>query len=195
MPDLSDTLERLKQQGLALLARLRPHHLAVLAGVAVVGIGVVAVAAMARPEPPVSHGDEKLRIQVVAPEEPEIKPGSVMEVGHLVDGFQYTPPPPAPDDEAAYSAYDDLAEQPEAPKRVKPTFDDAVGPPPPPPEAPQAGWRDSRVGRWLGFDAPEPDYRAEREARRARRDGRAEQDRDRRDVRRYDSGGNDAGRE
>lgn len=195
MSDLSAHLDRLKQQGRALLAQVRPHHLAVLAGVAVIGVGVVAVAAMARPEQPVSHGDEKLRIQVVAPEEPEITPGSVMEVGHLVDGFRYTPPPPAPVEDAAYAPYDELAEAPDPPKRGKPFADGEVIPPPQPPEEPQAGWRDSRVGRWLGFDAPEPDYRAEREARRARRDDRAQQERDRRDVRRYGSEGTDAGRE
>jgi len=49
------------------------------------------------------------------------------------------------------------------------------------------------VGRWLGFDAPEPDYRAEREARRARRDERAEQDR--RDGSRQDAEGFESGRE
>jgi hypothetical protein len=62
-------------------------------------------------------------------------------------------------------------------------------------EAPPEGRRDGRVDRWFGFDAPDRDYRAEREARRARIDARIERDRerDRRDVRWYRADGEPVG--
>ena len=166
-----------------------------LAAVAVVGVGAAAVGAVARTGPQAVHETGRLRIQVVAPPEVAITPGSVMEVGHLVDGFEYAPPPQAAVETAAYAPYDEdfeTAEPRPAPKRYA---EEAVIHAPPQPEEPAGDWRDSRVGRWLGFDAPEPDYRAEREARRARRDARAEEDRDRREVRRYSSDGSDNRRE
>lgn len=186
MTEFSAHLDRLKQLGRQVAARVRPQHLAVLAGVAVIGVGVAAVGAMALPGPRAVHDSERLQIQVVAPDEPEITPGSVMEVGHLVDGFVSVPAPQPVAEIAADAPYDDFVEAAKPPPQgVKRYVEEAVIQAPPQPEEPAGGWRDSRVGRWLGFDAPQPDYRAEREARRARREESADQDGEAREARRW----------
>ncbi len=195
MSDFSARFDRLKLHGRQLMARVRPRHLAVLAAVAVVGAGAAAVGAVARPGPQAVHDGEQLRIQVVVPPEPEIMPGSVMEVGHLVDGFEYKPPPRPVALSDTYASYDEDFETPESRPAPKRYAGEAVIHAPPQPEEPTTDRRDRRVSRWFGFDAPERDYRAEREARRARRDARADEDRDRLDMRRYSSEGLDNYRE
>lgn len=174
-------------------ARVRPHHIAVVAVLTAVGLGVVAARTVALPGPQPILDGERMQIRVVAPIEPEITPGSVMEVGDLVEGFEYRPLPSSVIEPAAWAPHDEDSGAPE-PRRTTRRYDDhAVVAAPPPPEAPAEGWRESRAGRWFGFDAPERDYRAEREARRARIDARMERDRERREVRWYQSDGEPAG--
>ena len=185
LPSKTTIADRVK----AAAGRLRPHHFAAVAGLAVLGLGAMTVRSVALPGPaPVLDGD-RLHIQVVAPVEPEITPGSVMDVGTLVDGFVYRPPPrPAPEP-AAYAPYDEdygLAEERSDRRR---SVDYAEVYAPPQPEPPKENWRDSRAARWFGFDAPERDYRAEREARRARREAMEAERRDGRNVRWYRSDG------
>ena len=203
---MSAPLERLMRQARGLAARLRPRHLAVAAAVAVIGVGVAGVRAVALPGPQPILDGARMQIEVVDPVEPEIMPGSVMDVGELVDGFEYTPPPRPVAEPVAFAPYDDDFEPPKRRPKSAAYNEQPIIHAPPQPEAragDRRGPRDDRVDRWFGFDAPERDYRAEREARRARRDareerarerdGRRDQDRyrdqDRREMRRHASGG------
>lgn len=163
--------------------------MAAVAAIVVVGAGMAMARAVSLPGPrPILDG-ERMQIHVVAPVEPEIAPGSVMEVGELVDGFEYRPPPAPVIEPVAYAPWDEYPERPEprpAPRRYAERPVVAV---PPSREEPTQDWREGRGSRWFGFDAPERDYRAEREARRARIDARLERDRERREVRWYRSDG------
>lgn len=186
MPETSSPLDRLKSQARRFAAGVRPHHLAMAAVVTAVGLGVVAARSMALPEPrPVLDG-ERMTIEVVAPVEPEVVPGAVMEVGDLVDGFEYRRPIPAVRDDAAYAPHEAAFEPRTTPPAMRRREVDEVAYPPPPPSEVR---RDGRGDRWFGFDAPERDYRAEREARRARMEARIERERGRREVRWYHSDG------
>src|SRR5690606_37875694 len=136
-------------------------HVVALSAVAAAAFGLLGLRAVELPQPaPVGEGD-RLRVEVVAPIEPKIVPGSVMEVGELVDGFQGLPPPLPPVEEIAWS-YDAAWEDPEyqrpAPSRVAAIFV------PLPPERREPPPR--YEGRWFGFDAPRRDFQAERAARR-----------------------------
>jgi len=184
MPENSPILDRLKSAA----RRLRPHHFAAVAALAVAALGVVTVRSIALPAPEAVLDGDRLHIQVVAPVEPEITPGSVMDVGELVDGFVYTPPPRQAPEPAAYAPYGEEYGPPEPRPDRRRTADHAEVYPPPQPEPPKENWRDSRPARWFGFDAPDRDYRAEREARRARREAMP-QERDGRSVRWYRSDG------
>lgn len=189
MPDISTMLEQLALRTKALAARVRPRHLAAALAVAVVAVGIFAVRAVAVSGPrPVLEGD-RIQIQVVTPREPTVTPGAVMEVGDLVDGFDGVPPPPPTAEYAVYEPWDMDAEKPDRSALSKPRREDVVIHVPPQPEPTERNWRDGRVGRWFGFDTPEPDYRAERETRRARREARLERDREGREVRYYRSDG------
>ena len=162
-----------------------------------VGLGVLAAGTLALPRPQPILDGERMTIQVVAPVEPEVAPGSVMEVGDLVEGFEYRRPPPAMIETADYGAYEDEEFEAPAPRPVSRRDDDdgrgyASPPPEAPLEKPAEDRRDRRADRWFGFDAPDRDYRAEREARRARIDARIERDRERREVRWYRSDGQPA---
>lgn len=217
MSDSPAFLDRMKRRAGDLAAAVRPRHVAVAAVIVAVGVGVASLGAVALPGPrPVLDGD-RMQIRVVDPVEPDIQPGSVMDVGELVDGFEYTPPPRPVAEPAAWAPYDEDFEPPR-PRAAERAYDErAVISAPAQPEMrdDRRDVRDNRVGRWFGFDAPDRDYRAEREARRARleardeaererareRDWRRDQDRDRevaryrdqdgREVRRYESGGRD----
>lgn len=160
---------------------------------AVVVVGIVAVRAVALPERRPALDGERLQIQVVAPREPTVVPGAVMEVGDLVDGFEGVPPPPPAVELAGYAPWDDETGSPDGRALSKPRVKDTIIQAPPQPEAPPRRWRDGRVGRWFGFDAPERDYRAEREDRRARLEAQAQaqaqRDREGREVRYYRSDG------
>lgn len=160
-------------------SRARPAHLVAAAAVAGV-FGVAGLAASPLPGPRALSDSERLRIEVVAPVEPEIVAGSVMEVGDLVEGFQGLPPAPAPVVETVAWVPDDddwddwrgEAEPPPSRRLEEPVVH--VPAPPGPPRSHPA--RDRR----FGFDAPRRDYRAEREARRARIERERERDKPRR---------------
>lgn len=190
----SSRFGRLKRDARRLAAHLRPRHLAMVTAVVAVAVALAGLRGMAPAVPrPVVDG-ERLRIQVVAPVEPPVGAGSVMDVGDLIDGFEYRPPPPPVIDQAGDGPWDEdfAGSRPTsapAPNRYR---EEAVIHAPPQPEEPERDWRDGRVGRWFGFDAPERDYRSEREARRARREDRPGRDGEPRAVRRYHADGTPA---
>jgi hypothetical protein len=197
MPEAPSDLDQLVQQARRLAASVRPHHLAMIALATAVGFGVLAARTLALPGPQPILDGERMKIQVVAPVEPEVAPGSVMEVGDLVEGFEYRRPPPAMIEAADHGAREDAFEAP-APRPVSRRDDDdgrGYAPPPSdsPVEKPPEDRRDRRADRWFGFDAPQRDYRAEREARQARIEARMERERDRREVRWYRSDGQAVG--
>lgn len=106
-------------------------------------------------------------IDVSATRQPVPAPGGVMDVGDLANGYAhraYAPPP------AVYRLPQDIAGNEGlprvAPRRVERPPETASEPAPPPVIA-------ERPGRWsFGFDAPGPDYAAERRARIARMEER-----------------------
>lgn len=216
MPRNLVIIDQLKRQAQGLAACVRPHHLATAAVVAAIGLGVAGLRAVPLPEAEPILEDERIRVEVVDPVEPNIAPGAVMDVGDLVDGFVFTPPPRPAAELAVRVSHEEDFEYP-APRSVPREYAEQViiqAPPQPETRAhvPRVS-RDERAGRWFGFDAPDRDYRAERDARRAHRDaawerererewGRdryrdrdrdryrdREQDQDRREVRRYISNG------
>ncbi len=189
MPRISPYLDRLNRFAGRLAARARPRHFAWALAVAVVGIGLAGVRTVVLPVPRPVLDSERLRIQVVAPVEPEITAGPVMEVGELVDTLESAPPAYAMVEPAAYAPADGAFEAPEPPPPPKRYVDDAFVRAPPPPEPAEPSGREGRVARWFGFDGPERDYRAEREARRARREARIERERAGRERRWYRSDG------
>ncbi|TPW05441.1 MAG: hypothetical protein FD125_722 [bacterium] len=176
-------LDQLKQGARRFAAGVRPGHLAIVAVVAVAGVGISMARTMSLPGPQPILDGEQMKIQVVAPVEPEITPGSVMEVGDLVEGFEYRRPTPAVIEADDYAPWDEESEVP-TPRPASRRNDDYAMAPAPPPDT-RVDQRDTRADRWFGFDAPDRDYRAEREARRARMDARIEQERERREVRWY----------
>jgi hypothetical protein len=146
---------------------LRGGHLVALSAIAVVAFGLVGLRAVDLPGPSPLTDDGRLRIEVVHPVEPDIVPGSPMDVGELVDGFKGVPPPPPPvTDRWAYdeSWLEDLPPLPPPPWRRRPAAEEAgARASEPEPRAARRGG-----GGWFGFDAPRRDFQAERAARRAR---------------------------
>lgn len=193
MLEAPSNLDRLKQKARRFATSVRPHHIAMVAVLTAVGFGIVAARTMALPGPQPILDGERMQIQVVAPIEPEVVPGSVMDVGTLVDGFEYRPPAAAVIEVSDHSSYDEEFETPEPLPAPRRDDDYAVASAPARPEAPHEDQRDHRADRWFGFDAPQRDYRAEREARRARIEERMERERERREVRWYRSDGQPAG--
>ncbi len=140
--------------------------------------GLVGLRAVDLPQPrPVSDGD-RLQIEVVHPVEPEITPGSVMEVGELVDGFQGLPRPLPELVEVDWGPESGWEEAAPAPVRRHVA---AVFVPPPPDRREPPPRYD---GRWFGFDAPRRDFRAERAARQARMEAMDRRAREMREARR-----------
>ena len=133
-------------------------------------------------------GGPALNIAVVPPPEREFQPGDVMDVGALNNGFDGQMPAAVATSSADADYY---AEQPayveddwRADDREAPRYDDRSRY-----EDPQPSRDDSHKDYQphplaFGFDAPRPDWRAEREARRAafeaRMEARAREDHDRR---------------
>lgn len=187
MFDVSAHLDRLRQFGLQVAARVRPLHFAIAAAAAVVAGGVAVVSTFALPGPQPVLAAERLQIQVVPPVEPAVRPGAVMEVGNLVDGFVPVRPSLSVIETGVDRPWDTYVETSEPPWGTKQAVGRTTLDAPPQPGEPTVGPRGGRVSRWFGFDAPERDYRAEREARRARLEARVEPDRDRSAVRRYSS--------
>ena len=173
---------------------MRPAHVAAIAAVGVAALGLMGLKYVALPEPAAVASTDALKIEVVAPVEPKPVPGSVMDVGELVDGFRYVPPRPAerqPLYDAAWSEDEDFATwspPPVRPAGVRRYSSAGEAPAPSEPEPP----RRERERRWFGFDNPLPDFGAERRARQARLDALEDQRRaereDRADRRRYSSG-------
>lgn len=157
-----------------LAARVRPGHLFAATALAAV-FGLAGLQAVALPGPRPITDAERLKIEVVAAPEPEITPGSVMDVGELVDGFQGVPRPVV--QTVAYAPDEGWEMEPEPVyDRARRAIEAAVIHAPPQPEPPR---RTAALERWFGFDAPRRDYRAEREARRARWESRTDRyDRD-----------------
>lgn len=164
-------------------ARARPVHGVALVSVVVAAFGLVGLRSFELPGPaPISDG-ERMRIEVVAPIEPKVSPGSVMEVGDLVNGLTEIPRPAPPEPiPASYAYVDEDWDADLAPAPPRRRYDEA----PVVYSAPQPEARPDRGDRWFGFDLPRRDYQAERDARRVRMDAleRREQDRERerRDV-------------
>lgn len=185
MIEPSSRPDAVKQQARRLAVGLRRRPAAMVAVLAVVLVGAAGVRTLATPRLSPAPGGERLQIEVVAPQEPAITPGAVMEVGELVEGFEGVPPPPPRVETVAYAPWDAAPDDPPpAPTPSGRDVGDAdILAPPPPPGPPPRDWREGRVARWFGFDAPERDYRAEREARRARFEARERERRDRREWR------------
>ncbi|WP_183252150.1 hypothetical protein [Brevundimonas basaltis] len=171
-------------------SRMRTGHVVALSVLAAAAFGLVGLRAVELPGPrPVSDSD-RLRIEIVPPVEPDLVPGSVMEVGELVDGFQGLPPPLPPLTDVAWSyddGWDDLDEV-SRPRRETRRVSEARDYEPAPETERTSAVR--TVQRWFGFDAPQRDFQAEREARRARldameRDAREARARERRAAERY----------
>jgi len=169
-------------------SRMRRGHAVALSVVAAAAFGLAGLRAVDLPGPrPIDDGD-RLRIEVVHPVEPEIVPGSVMEVGELVDGFQGLPPPLPPLTDVGWS-YDDgwddhdetWAPSPSGTRRVAEvrTWVSRAVPEPEPERASPV----RAVQRWFGFDAPRRDFQAERAARRARMEAMERRVRDQREAR------------
>lgn len=174
------SITRLAGSARRLLSRVRRPHLLALAAVAAGGLGAVALAAMDLPGPrPLT--DERMRIEVVRPVEPDIVPGGVMEVGELVDGFEGVPPSPPAPDPVVWEDDDDWeagkSEPAPPPRRLVSKVELDRGPEPAPP-------RTRAEGRWFGFDLPRRDYQAERAARRARLEALDQRARDQQQARR-----------
>jgi len=185
MSDLPARIKTLTDRLRRALARPRPHHWAVLASVGVAAVGLVSLRAIDLPSPRPLEDHNRLRIEVVPPVEPEIEPGARMDVGDLVNGFRWSPPPRPEIEPIAYeddAAWEDWREEPrlepawrERPPRYARDPQREAGPSYAPPGAARRE-PDRRDGerRWFGFDEPRRDYRAERDDRRARYEARAE---------------------
>lgn len=167
-------------------SRMRKGDAVALSVVAVAAFGLAGLSAVDLPGPRAIGDGDRLRIEVVRPVEPDVVPGSVMEVGELVDGFEGLPPPLPPLTDVAWSADDGWNE-----------FDGGYSPlPPEPRRVAETRTYESRpeperlspvraVQRWFGFDAPRRDFQAERDARRARLDAMERAARERRDRERH----------
>lgn len=152
-------------------ARRRPWRWVGATAVAVAAVGLGAASMLKSGSHVTGEFGEGLKIAVVQPVEPKVQPGGVMDVGELTDGFTYVraqmqPPVDSLDD----NSWDDLPPLPPLepePRRVayREAREPAVLYVPPQPPQPV---RVQREERSFGFDAPRPDWRAEREARRAR---------------------------
>jgi hypothetical protein len=138
----------------------------------------------------------RLNIAVVAPIEPAVQPGEVMDVGRLNDGFDGQMPEPVqqtaaePDLYAEQPAYveDDRSWRSNDRREDDRRYEDRAYDAPQKPD--DRGQREAWRGRPMsfGFDEPRPDWRAEREARRQVLEAR-ERERNERRERRYSSSG------
>lgn len=162
-------------------------------GVLAIALGGIALSGRGGSDAEASDGS-RLNIAVVAPVEPAVQPGEVMDVGRLNDGFDGRMPEPVQQTAGEADLY---AEQPayveddrswrSDDRRADDRYDHRPYEEPRKPERPE---RESYQGRPMsfGFDEPRPDWRAEREARRMALDAR-ERERNARRERRYSSSG------
>lgn len=183
-------------------------------GVVLLTLAICSFALAGRGDPVVETADGPgLNISVVAPVEPDIQPGDVMDVGVLNNGFDGRLPAQAQgagggDLYAEQPAYDEgdqgwRAEDRWAPgarpSNVQTSNGQSYvrpGPEGAPYSDPQSrsqrdSYQDRPQGRPMafGFDQPQPDWRAEREARRAVMEAREQAREQERNARRYSSSG------
>lgn len=143
-----------------------------LSAAAVLGLGAAGVARLPAERTSAPTG-EGLRIEVVQPPAPPVAPGPRMEVGELVDGYRHVAYR-APDiDDLIGELYAEAWLEPLPPLPPVPRWRPEVPPEGRPaevrPTAPQPVRAEAApVGNPYGFDGPEPDYAAERRARRER---------------------------
>ncbi|MEN5051224.1 hypothetical protein [Brevundimonas naejangsanensis] len=104
-------------------------------------------------------------VEVVPPVEPDLPPGSIMTVGELRDGYEHdaerVAAPPRDDEPYVESAWLELTPEPSQP----PYYDTPSDPGPPRSSRPAPELE--RDDYSFGFDAPQPDYAAERAARQS----------------------------
>ncbi|MGX1802952.1 hypothetical protein ACWIDJ_11520 [Brevundimonas naejangsanensis] len=116
-----------------------------------------------------AHGgrvsDYDVTVEVVPPVEPDLPPGSIMTVGELRDGYEHdaerVAAPPRDDEPYVESAWLELTPEPSQP----PYYDTPSDPGPPLSSRPAPELE--RDDYSFGFDAPQPDYAAERAARQS----------------------------
>lgn len=139
-----------------------------LAAVAVLGLGAAGAARIPSGVAPVAG--EGLRIEVVQPPAPAVDPGTRMDVGELVDGYTHVSvrraEPEAFYTDAWLEPLPPLPEPPPPRREAQPVEERAA-------DLRPTAWQPSmderqRASNPYGFDAPAPDYRAERRARRER---------------------------
>ena len=158
---------------------MRRGHVVALSAVTAAAFGLLGLRAVELPQPrPIGDAD-RLRIEVVHPREPKIQPGSVMEVGELVDGFQGLPPPLPRLEDAAWS-YDESWRDEEIVRPERRSVAAIFVPAPPERREPPPRYE----SRWFGFDAPRRDFEGERAARRARMEAMDRREREMREARR-----------
>ena len=178
MPSIKPYLERLGSALRRAASHMRAGHAVALSAVAAAAFGLAGLRAVDLPGPRPISDSERLRIEVVHPVEPEVVPGSVMEVGELVDGFQGLPPPLTDVGWSYDDGRDDYGEAWEPPRpearRVAEvrTYESRPAP------EPRRSTPVRTVQRWFGFDAPRRDFQAERAARRARMEAMEQRVRD-----------------
>lgn len=136
--------------------------------VAVAAVAGLTVMALRAPLPGAAAiGADRMAVEVVVPVEPAVEPGGVMEVGDLVDGYNHVAIQPQAEGPDVYESSYQTAWVEPLPPEPAPTVwrsDGAVVRP----TQPQAEM--TRSGGQFGFDAPGPDYAAERRARQERLD-------------------------
>ena len=107
-----------------------------------------------------------MQVEVVAPVETEVEPGGTMEVGELVDGYTHVAIAAPVSEADRYDPEHQTAWIEPEPSEPRPSIRVwTSAPPSPPTPVPPEG----RAGSY-GFDAPGPDYAAERRARQERLD-------------------------
>nr|WP_313416608.1 hypothetical protein [Brevundimonas diminuta] len=141
----------------------------ILASAALVLTGLGAAGWAAWNSTSAAHGGRAsgsaVAIDVVPPVEPDLPVGSIMAVGELRDGYEHDPERlaalPGEDEPYVESAWLELTpDLPPLPEQVTPP---TIVRPSPPQPAPQL----ERDDYGFGFDTPQPDYAAEREARQS----------------------------
>mgnify|MGYP005993111891 CR=1 FL=1 len=165
-----------------------------LGGLAVLAIGAAAIAMTARPQSAAADVDSPLiQIRLVAPTEPEVEPGAVMDVGRLRDDFDRAALARAEAArraeqaaaQAALAYVDDAYVEGDEVATLQTATDGYEAPrvilPAPPRREIDLRREYAGAPGAYGFDIPRPDYAAERRARREAWEARAAQEAARRD--------------